>query len=76
MAITMKQEGRRKERPEMEERKNWTKIRLQPENNSKTKRQKQQTRSTNSGPNIPPFLTSVLPSRKRVIPQNKIIPLH
>ncbi len=70
MAITMKQEGREEDRPENGGEEELDEIRLQPENNSKTKKQKQQTRSTNSGPNIPPFLTSVLPSRKRVSSQN------
>ena len=75
MAITMKREGRGEERPELRGRRrldeNYTHTKIIGRQRDKSIKQDPQNLDLTFT-----FLTSVLPSRKRVIPQNKIILLH
>ena len=75
MAITMKQQGREEDRPEMRGRRrldeNYIHTKIIGRQRDKSIKQDPQNLDLTFT-----FLTSVLPSRKRVIPQNKIILLH
>ena len=75
MAITMKQQGREEDRPEMRGRRRldeyYTHTKIIGRQRDKSIKQDLQNLDLTFT-----FLTSVLPSRKRVIPRNKIIPLH